>query len=168
MREFKGKTVLITGGAGGLGMGFARLAAERQMNVVLADIQADALDQAVAELEGRQCPVLAVLTDTRQRDQYENLLESARSRFGNIHLFFNNAGVVNGGKPVPVWDLPDADWAWVMGVNFYGVLNGLQTENSIRRSLEPFTWKPKYPSPNPLAIKNDPIGSSPLGTVTSV
>ncbi|MCS5575586.1 MAG: SDR family NAD(P)-dependent oxidoreductase [Pseudomonadales bacterium] len=127
MREFKGKTVLITGGAGGLGMGFAQLAAERQMNVVLADIQADALDQAVAELEERQCPVLAILTDTRQRDHYESLLDSARSRFGNIHLFFNNAGVVNGGNPVPIWELPDADWTWVMGVNFYGVLNGLQT-----------------------------------------
>ena len=79
MRGFKGKTVLITGGAGGLGMGFARLAAERQMNVVLADIQADALDQAVAELEERWCPVLGILTDTRQRDQYESLLDSALS-----------------------------------------------------------------------------------------
>jgi len=127
MKEFTGKTALITGGAGGLGMGFARLAAERQMNVVLADVQADALEQAVTELEQRQCPTLGVVTDTRQRDQYQNLLDSARERFGNIHLFFNNAGVVNAGQQVPIWELPDADWSWVMGVNFYGVLNGLQT-----------------------------------------
>ena len=126
MKDFKGKTALITGGAGGLGMGFAAEAADRQMNVVLADVEVDALNKAVAELEERQCPVLGVVTDTRQRDNYERLLDSTQSRFGNIHLFFNNAGVVNGGKPVPIWELPDTDWAWVMGVNFYGVLNGLQ------------------------------------------
>ena len=115
MREFKGKTVLITGGAGGLGKGFAQLAAERQMNVVLADIQADALDQAVAELEERQCPVLAVLTDTRQRDHYESLLDSARSRFGNVHLFFNNAGVGGG----------DVGWDGTIAINLSGVYYGL-------------------------------------------
>ena len=126
MKDFKGKTALITGGAGGLGMGFALEAADRQMNVVLADVEVDALNKAVAELEERQCPVEGVVTDIRQRDNYENLLDSTQSRFGNIHLFFNNAGVVNGGKPVPIWELPDTDWTWVMGVNFYGVLNGLQ------------------------------------------
>ena len=127
MDNFKGKTALITGGAGGLGMGFAREAADRQMNVVLADVQENALAAAVAELEQRQCPVLGVLADTRQRPAYENLLNEATNKFGNIHLFFNNAGVVNGGQPVPIWKLPDEDWQWVMGVNFYGVLNGLQT-----------------------------------------
>ena len=127
MKEFTGKTALITGGAGGIGMGLARLAAERQMNVVLADVQPDALERAVAELEERQCPTLGILIDTCQREQYEKLLETVQKRFGNIHLFFNNAGVVNAGKQVPIWDLPDADWSWVMGVNFYGILNGLQT-----------------------------------------
>ena len=58
MQEFKGKTALITGGAGGLGKGFALEAAERQMNVVLADIQQDALDKAIAELEEIQCHAL--------------------------------------------------------------------------------------------------------------
>ena len=67
MKEFKGKTALITGGAGGIGMGLARRAAERQMNVVLADVQPDALERAVAELEERQCPTLGILIDTCQR-----------------------------------------------------------------------------------------------------
>lgn len=127
MKDFKGKTALITGGAGGLGMGFANEAADRQMNVVLADVQEDALAAAVQQLEERQCNVLGVLADTRMRDQYERALQQATDKFGNIHLFFNNAGVVNGGKPVPIWELPDEDWAWVMGVNFYGILNGMQT-----------------------------------------
>ena len=127
MQDFKGKTAVITGGAGGLGKAFAHAAADRQMNVVLADIQEDAMNAAVAELEARQCPTLGIVTDTRMRSAFENLLAETQARFDNIHLFFNNAGVVNGGAPVPIWELPDNDWQWVMGVNFYGVLNGIQT-----------------------------------------
>lgn len=127
MQSFKGRTALITGGAGGLGMAFARQAAARQMNVVLADVQEDALHAAVEELEARQCPVLGVITDTRQKQAFENLLNETKAKFGNVHLFFNNAGVVNAGPPVPVWELPEVDWTWVMGVNFYGVLHGIQT-----------------------------------------
>jgi NAD(P)-dependent dehydrogenase (short-subunit alcohol dehydrogenase family) len=127
MKSFSGKTAVITGGASGIGFALANAAAERQMNVVLADIEETALQQAVAHFEERQCPVLGVRTDTRQKAALDNLLNEATEKFGNIHLLFNNAGVVNGGAPTPVWELPDEDWNWVMGVNFYGVLNGVQT-----------------------------------------
>ncbi len=127
MKEFAGKTVVITGGASGIGFALANQAADRQMNVVLADIEQQALDRAVKHFEDRQIQVLGVATDTSRQTAVENLLAEASTRFGNIHLLFNNAGVVNGGTPKPVWELPQADWDWVMGVNFHGVLHGVRT-----------------------------------------
>lgn len=127
MKSFAGKTAVITGGASGIGLALANAAADRQMNVVLADIEEAALSQAVQHFEERQCPVLGVITDTRQKTAIEKLLAETTEKFGNVHLLFNNAGVVNYGGGTPIWDLPDADWSWVMGVNFFGVLNGIQT-----------------------------------------
>jgi NAD(P)-dependent dehydrogenase (short-subunit alcohol dehydrogenase family) len=127
MKNFADKTAVITGGAGGIGRGLANLAADRQMNVVLADVQEDALAAAVAELESRQCPVLGVQTDIRHREAIEKLYAEATGKFGNVHLLFNNAGVVSGGPPVPIWEVPDVDWNWVHAVNFNGVLYGVQT-----------------------------------------
>jgi NAD(P)-dependent dehydrogenase (short-subunit alcohol dehydrogenase family) len=126
MKIFDGKTAVITGGASGIGFALANAATDRRMNVVLADIEETALEIAVARLEAQQAQVLGVVTDTRQKSAVENLLQESTDKFGEIHLLFNNAGVVNGGEPTPVWALPDSDWDWVMGVNFYGVLNGIQ------------------------------------------
>lgn len=127
MKSFAGKTAVITGGASGIGLALAKAAADRQMNVVLADIEEAALGQAVQHFEEKQCQVLGVITDTRQKTAIEKLLAEATEKFGNVHLLFNNAGVVNYSGGTPIWDLPDADWSWVMGVNFFGVLNGVQT-----------------------------------------
>lgn len=127
MKAFSGKTAVITGGASGIGLALANAAADRQMNVVLADIEENALQTAVEHLEKRQTPVLGILSDVSQKPALENLRDETTARFGNIHLLFNNAGVVNGGEAKPVWDMPDTDWDWVMGVNFYGILGGLQT-----------------------------------------
>ena len=127
MKEFQGKTAVITGGASGMGLAFAKRFAAARMNVVLADIEESALQNAVTYFEERQQPVLGVITDTRRRDSIAELLEKSVAEFGNIHVLCNNAVVVNGGPPTPIWALPDVDWDWVMGVNFYGVLYGMQT-----------------------------------------
>jgi NAD(P)-dependent dehydrogenase (short-subunit alcohol dehydrogenase family) len=127
MKDFAGRTAVITGGASGIGLAMAQRFAEERMNVVLADIEENALRAAVEHLEARQHRALGVVTDTMRRDAIEALLERAVAEFGNVHVLCNNAGVVVGGEHVPVWEIPDADWEWVMGVNFYGVLYGLQT-----------------------------------------
>ncbi len=69
MQEFKGKTAVITGGASGIGFGMAEVFAEEQMNIVLADIEASALEEAVARLESRQVSVRGVVTDTMRRSR---------------------------------------------------------------------------------------------------
>lgn len=127
MQDFTDTTAVITGGASGMGLAFAKRFAEARMNVVLADIEEAALQSAVSYFEDRQQPVLGVVTDTMRRDSVAALLQAAIERFGKVHVLCNNAGVVNGGPPTPIWELPDVDWDWVMGVNFYGVLYGIQT-----------------------------------------
>ena len=128
MQDFSGKTAVITGGASGIGLGLAEHCAELGMNVVLGDIQQDALDQAVEKVAQRQANVLGVMTDTMVKTSVNNLLEEATNTYGNVHLVFNNAGVAAGNSAgKAVWEAPDEDWHWVMGVNFYGVLYGMQT-----------------------------------------
>ena len=127
MQSFAGKTAVITGGGGGIGMALAGKCADKDMNLVLADIEEAALQQAVAHFEAQGRPVLGVITDTMRRDSVNNLLQQAERRFAKVHLLFNNAGVVNGGAPKPIWEVPEVDWQWVLGVNLYGVLHGLQT-----------------------------------------
>jgi NAD(P)-dependent dehydrogenase (short-subunit alcohol dehydrogenase family) len=61
------------------------------------------------------------------RESIQELAQLATAEFGNVHVLCNNAGVAStssGGKPV--WETPQSDWDWVMGVNFYGVLHGVQ------------------------------------------
>ena len=134
MREFAGKTAVITGGASGMGYAFAERFAAEGMNVVLGDIEADALQAAVTRLEQQERNVLGVEVNTMQRDSLVRLRDEALARFGKIHVLCNNAGVTSredgglgpGIRERPVWEVPDSTWDWVMGVNFYGVLYGLQ------------------------------------------
>ncbi len=134
MREFTGKTAVITGGASGMGYAFAERFAAEGMNVVLADIEAEALDAAVQQLERQERNVLGVEVNTMRRETLESLRDETIERFGNVHVLCNNAGVTSrqdgglgaGTGALPVWEVPDSTWDWVMGVNFWGVLYGLQ------------------------------------------
>ena len=130
MREFAGKTAVITGAASGMGYAFAERFAAEGMNVVLADIETDALNAAVTRLEQQERNVLGVEVNTMRRETLENLRDQAVERFGKIHVLCNNAGVTSrqdaGIGAFPVWEVPDSTWDWVMGVNFWGVLYGVQ------------------------------------------
>ena len=127
MQDFEGKTAVITGGASGIGRALAERFAQARMNVVLADIEQDALDRAVKEMEERQYRVLGVQANTMVRDSVQSLAQRVTAEFGKVHILCNNAGVASRGEMAkPVWEVSDADWNWVMGVNFWGVLYGLQ------------------------------------------
>lgn len=128
MDEFEGKTAVVTGAASGIGLALAARFADARMNVVLADIEEAALERAVKQLQQRQAQVLGVVTNTMVQESVQSLAEQAISEFGKVHILCNNAGVVSrAGTPgVGIWEMPNTDWDWVMGVNFYGVLYGLQ------------------------------------------
>lgn len=123
MKNFQDKVAVITGGASGLGREFANTAASLGMKLVLADVQQDALDKAVAELEGQGAQVLAMICDVRKGEQVQALADATMARFGAVHLLFNNAGVGSGGL---IWENTEADWDWVIGVNVYGVVHGVR------------------------------------------
>lgn len=126
MEVFEGKTAVVTGGASGIGRALADRFGEARMNVVLADIEEAALERAVAEMEERQVRVKGVVTDTMRRASIEALADEVEAEFGDVHILCNNAGVASMAG-LPVWELPDSDWDWVMGVNFSGVLDGIRT-----------------------------------------
>ncbi|MDR7335889.1 SDR family oxidoreductase [Roseateles asaccharophilus] len=115
------KTAVITGAGSGFGLETARLAAQRGMNLVLVDVQADALDKAAAEFTDVE--VLSRVVDVAKADQMEALAAAVQQRFGAPHFVFNNAGVGSGGL---IWENSLSDWEWVMGVNVMGVVHGVR------------------------------------------
>ena len=123
IQDFKGKTAVLTGAGSGFGLECARIGAARGMNLVLVDVQQDALDQATAEMEAAGAQVLARQVDVSNAAQMEALAAEVKQRFGAPHFVFNNAGVSAGGL---VWENTVADWEWVLGVDLWGVVHGVR------------------------------------------
>ncbi len=123
IENFQGKTAVLTGAGSGFGLECARIGARLGMNLVLADVQQDALDQATAEMRAAGAQVLPVLLDVSSADQIEAMGQATLERFGAPHLVFNNAGVGSGGL---IWESTRQDWEWVLGVNLMGVVHGVR------------------------------------------
>jgi len=121
--NFEGKTAVLTGAASGFGLECARIGAKLGMNLVLVDVQQDALDKAAAEMRAAGAPVLAVKVDVSKAAEMEALGRAVHERFGAPHFIFNNAGVGAGGL---IWENTVQDWEWVIGVNLMGVAHGIR------------------------------------------
>ena len=118
-----GGTAVITGAASGFGLEASRLAARRGMQVVMADVQADALEAAAAEIRALGAPVLPFRLDVSKAAEVDALGAATRQAFGVPTFVFNNAGVGGGGL---VWEHSARDWEWVIGVNLMGVAHGVR------------------------------------------
>ena len=123
MKEFKDKVAVITGGASGLGLEIARLAAKKGMKLVLADIEERALNQAQLEFSAQGVEVLSLRTNVAVGEDVDLLAEKTLERFGAVHLLFNNAGVA---LNKTAWETTIADWEWVLGVDLWGVIQGVR------------------------------------------
>ena len=123
IENFEGKTAVLTGAGSGFGLECARIGAQRGMNLVLVDVQQDALDAAAAEMQAAGAQVLAQRVDVSNAQQMEQLAAAVQQRFGAPNFVFNNAGVGSGGL---VWESTVADWEWVLGVNLWGVIHGIR------------------------------------------
>ncbi len=121
--NFAGKTAVLTGAGSGFGLECARIGARLGMNLVLVDVQQDALDAAAAEMRAAGSQVLACRVDVSNAAQMEQLGADVLARFGAPHLVFNNAGVGSGGL---IWENSVQDWEWVLGVNLMGVVHGVR------------------------------------------
>ncbi|MGH9045132.1 MAG: SDR family NAD(P)-dependent oxidoreductase [Acidimicrobiales bacterium] len=120
-----GHVAVVTGAASGIGYRLAQRFAREGMSVVMADVEQPALEQAAASLKS-DGGVLPVLTDVSKLEQLHHLRDRTLEAFGSVQVVCNNAGV-SVGSPAPIWEMPQSDWDWVLGVNFWGILNGLRT-----------------------------------------
>ena len=121
--DFKNKTAVLTGAGSGFGLECARIGARLGMNLVLVDVQQDALDRAEKEMREAGAQVLAQRVDVSSAAAMEALGAAVQARFGAPHLVFNNAGVGAGGL---IWETTVKDWEWVLGVNLMGVAHGVR------------------------------------------
>ncbi len=123
MNEFRGKTAVVTGGAGGIGRAMALTFAGEGMNVVIADVEMETAAKTAAEVEAKGVRCITVETDVSSRASVGNLADRAFAEMGGVHVLCNNAGVVSMG---PAHQLTDHDWDWVIGVDLLGVIYGIQ------------------------------------------
>lgn len=123
LQDFQGKTGVLTGAASGFGLELSRLLARQGMNLVMADVQQDALAAAVDDVRGLGVQVLPFRLDVSKASEVEAMGRSTQERFGAPHFVFNNAGVGAGGL---IWEHSLKDWEWVVGVNLMGVAHGIR------------------------------------------
>ena len=125
MENLQGKTAFITGGASGLGLGIAKACAKEGMNIVIADLRQNAIDEALKIFEENKWPAIGVQLDVTDREGFVKAADKAEEAFGKIHVLVNNAGV--GVPETKVWldsyELID----FTIDVTYKGVLNGIKT-----------------------------------------
>ena len=125
MKDVHGKIAFITGGASGIGLGIAKVFVAAGVNAVIADLRQDHLDSAMEYFTRNNLRenVHPIQLDVTDRAAMQKAAEQTESVFGKVHILVNNAGV---GVTGPITRATYADWDFGMGVNFGGVVNGIQ------------------------------------------
>lgn len=123
MKDMRGKTAFITGGASGLGFAMAEAFGNEGMNVMIADIEPAAAREKVEALKARQIRAEFVEVDVTSRDSLRKGAIETLAKFGKVHLVANNAGIGAGGQ---IGSVPEGDWDWVIDVNLKGVVYGME------------------------------------------
>ena len=123
MDSINGKVAVITGGASGIGFATAKALAAKGAKLVIADIEATALNRAVAELSSSGAKAEGVVCDVADLGSVRNLAEQAFSRMGAVHILFNNAGVALNGH---IANMKHSDWEWVIKVDLWGPIHGVE------------------------------------------
>jgi NAD(P)-dependent dehydrogenase (short-subunit alcohol dehydrogenase family) len=123
MERLDGSTAVITGAASGIGRALARACGAAGMRVAAADIEAGPLAETAELVRATGAEAIDVLVDVADADSVRALAAVVDRELGGADLLCNNAGVFAGGT---IWEEPVADYAWVLGVNLYGILHGIQ------------------------------------------
>ena len=123
MQDLKGKVAFVTGGASGIGLAMAEAFGREGMAVMLADIEAPALEAAVADLRAKQIKVEGVICNVASRGSLREAALETIAKFGKVHVVCNNAGIGAGG---PMGSVLEGDWSWVVDVNLMGVVYGME------------------------------------------
>ena len=124
MEQFEGKVAVVTGAASGIGKALATAFADVGMKIVLADVEAAALEVAAEELRSTGADVFAVTADVAQAADVDRIGAAAMDVFGALHVACNNAGVSGGGLS---WEIDLETWRWILDVDLWGVIHGVHT-----------------------------------------
>jgi len=122
--DFAGRTAFITGGASGAGLGQAKVFGRAGCKVCIADIRGDAVEAALRQLrdEGIECHGIEL--DVTDREAFVRAADEAEQALGPVTMLFGTAGVSIFG---PLEKATYADYDWICGVNFGGIVNLMQT-----------------------------------------
>jgi NAD(P)-dependent dehydrogenase (short-subunit alcohol dehydrogenase family) len=126
-----GHVAVVTGAASGIGAALARAFGAAGGRVVVADVEIDALEEVASALRAQGVEVLAVATDVSDPDAVERLAQRTIEHFGRVDVLCNNAGVSTFNA---LADQTPSDWRWVLGVNLWGVIHGVQSFLPILRA----------------------------------
>ena len=126
MSTFQGKTVIVTGGAMGLGLAASKVLAQKGANLALVDYNEDALNKAKAEIAGLapNAKIITVVADVSNEEAVKNYVDTTLAQFGTIDGFYNNAGIE--GKQAPLVDYDLEVFKKVIDINLMGVYYGLK------------------------------------------
>jgi len=123
--NYEGRVAFITGGASGAGFGQAQVFGRAGCRIVIADVRQGQLDVSAAALRAEGVDVLAIQLDVSDRAAYARAADEVERMFGEApSLLFNTAGVNSFG---PLEGATYEDFDWILGVNLFGVINGIQT-----------------------------------------
>lgn len=126
MKSLSNKVAVVTGGGGGLGRAMGERFAAEGMRVVLADVQADLLQQTVAECRANGLDVSGFVTDVTKQESVDALRDFALATYGSVHVVCNNAGI-GAGAEGRMWEHELNDWKWAIAVNVMGVVHGINS-----------------------------------------
>jgi NAD(P)-dependent dehydrogenase (short-subunit alcohol dehydrogenase family) len=124
MNTLKDKVAVVTGGASGIGRALCQAFARAGARVVVADVDEAGMNGTIASMGEKGAQAIAVPTDVSRLADVQALADRAFARWGDVHVLCNNAGVsVHGGLEAATHQ----DWEWVIGVNLWGVIHGVET-----------------------------------------
>jgi NAD(P)-dependent dehydrogenase (short-subunit alcohol dehydrogenase family) len=121
--EFQDRVAVVTGGASGIGQGMVRAFAKRGMKLVVADLDEAALRVAVDEVIEAGGEAVGQICDVSDRDAVQALADKAIATYGKVNVLCSNAGV---GIPTPVTNMKLADWKWILEVDLWGPIYGVE------------------------------------------